>query len=513
MLTKHFLSDICNFLPHGRIYRRESLCFPRTVDRIFIYLSLIRENRTTQCEEGTKPMDVSKLFELSSVDCELVPLEKYQQILDSAGVTCIELIDFCKDSKCDGAKRLASRIDKSEEFARNLLEEFELFVRQDLHKSPKPEDSFSTGLNSLDFALMGGLPRGQITEIYGPSGAGKSQLLLHLALSIISSSKQNCIFLSTESYLETRRLLQLCQDDESKLDCIHYLYCRDFENQDHAIYTQLEAKLRLESSRNHEIAAVFVDSISHHMRLADIPVDSRAFLQLRLDAQNAHLGGDAALVDCGRDCNIPMKFFKGHTSFKRRMIRKKGLFDLHHQLSRLAQSHNVAMVIANQVSDLVEDPSPISSSNDTSNNPLKLNSQMGFLLYGNGQQRPQNSFLYRIAVSEDLGAKRMKIAEKSSGCDELNCFDCSGKLMPALGYTWAKLVSRRIYLQKVIAPISGEDKHALCQEHSVPRSKCSQSINTFYAKVVSPRQNFSEHLGGDNALFHITSKSLEAVPT
>lgn len=38
----------------------------------------------------------------------------------------------------------------------------------------------STGLSSLDLVIGGGIPEGQVTEIYGPSASGKSTLSIHL---------------------------------------------------------------------------------------------------------------------------------------------------------------------------------------------------------------------------------------------------------------------------------------------------------------------------------------------
>ncbi|KAH3883292.1 hypothetical protein DPMN_007246 [Dreissena polymorpha] len=67
----------------------------------------------------------------------------------------------------------------------------------------------STGLNSVDKLLDGGLYTGEVTEICGGIAAGKTQLCLNVSASVIKQDCQTAVFIDTGTSFSARRLAQM----------------------------------------------------------------------------------------------------------------------------------------------------------------------------------------------------------------------------------------------------------------------------------------------------------------
>ncbi|KAB8231421.1 putative DNA repair protein (Rad57) [Aspergillus alliaceus] len=128
---------------------------------------------------------------------------------------------------------------------------------------------------ALDELLGGGIPTRYVTEVTGESGSGKTQFLLTLLLAVQLPSPRglgkNAIYISTEAPLSTPRLSQLKtshpylstlpRDDAPSLENILSINAMDLESQEHILNYQLPVAIQ-----RHNIGLVVIDSITSNYR-------------------------------------------------------------------------------------------------------------------------------------------------------------------------------------------------------------------------------------------------------
>ena len=189
--------------------------------------------------------------------------------------------------------------------------------------SPSSWPSFISTLDpDLDAALGGGIPTGRITEFAGESGAGKTQFLLSLCLAVQLPSPhglgRQALYISTESGLATSRLAQMLranpllndlhQDDKPSLDNILSTALPDLESQDHILQYQVPVLLE-----RHSIGLIVLDSVAANYRA-------------EFERHGSSRGSNMA-------------------------ARSSDLVRLGALLRDFARRYNLAVVVANQVSD------------------------------------------------------------------------------------------------------------------------------------------------------------------
>ncbi|EAS31390.3 DNA repair protein RAD57 [Coccidioides immitis RS] len=185
---------------------------------------------------------------------------------------------------------------------------------------PPSLSSISTLDPLLDDVLSGGILTGYVTEIAGESGSGKTQLLLHLLLSVQLPPpyglRKNALYISTEADLATNRLSQLLDGhpllislpedvQRPSLDNVLSITTVDLETQDHILNYHVPAAIS-----RYNVGLVVIDSITANYRV------------------ESSTNNVCGLLD--------------------RAWELKRLGQL---LRNLAVTHNIAVVVANQISD------------------------------------------------------------------------------------------------------------------------------------------------------------------
>ncbi|KAJ5578105.1 uncharacterized protein N7459_007069 [Penicillium hispanicum] len=128
---------------------------------------------------------------------------------------------------------------------------------------------------AFDALLGGGIPTGYVTEVTGESGSGKTQFLLSLLLAVQLPKphglQKSAIYISTEHPLATTRLSQLLQchpllstlpaGQAPSLQRILSINAMDLETQDHIINYQLPVAIT-----RYDVGLVIIDSVTSNYR-------------------------------------------------------------------------------------------------------------------------------------------------------------------------------------------------------------------------------------------------------
>ncbi len=167
----------------------------------------------------------------------------------------------------------------------------------------------STGSKNLDKLLGGGIETQGITEVYGQFASGKSQLGFQLAVNVQLPPEKgglgkNCLFIDTENTFSPNRIVQVAKalkfDTEKALKNIFVARAYNSEHQ------MLLVEKANEMIEQNNIGLIIIDSLTSHFR-ADFT--GRGELAPRQQKLNKHL----------------------------------------HLLQRLADAHNLAVYVTNQV--------------------------------------------------------------------------------------------------------------------------------------------------------------------
>ncbi|KAL2195776.1 P-loop containing nucleoside triphosphate hydrolase protein [Corynascus similis CBS 632.67] len=186
--------------------------------------------------------------------------------------------------------------------------------------------TISTLDSELDHALGGGIPAGYVTEVTGESGAGKTQFLLSLLLSVQLPPPHGlgrpALYISTEAPLSTRRLAQmlsanplfqrLAPAERPSLDNIISTVTQDLESQDHILTFQVPVEVERRG-----IGLIVLDSVA---------ANYRAEFERSASSSGGKHGSNMG-------------------------ARTAELLKLGMHLRNIAQRHNLAVVVSNQVAD------------------------------------------------------------------------------------------------------------------------------------------------------------------
>ncbi|KAJ5519766.1 DNA recombination and repair protein Rad51 C-terminal [Penicillium fimorum] len=341
-------------------------------------------------------------------------------------------------------------------------------------------NTISTLDPGMDALLGGGIPTGYVTEITGESGSGKTQFLLSLCLAVQlpkpQGLRQRAMYISTEHPLSTLRLSQLLEchpilstlpaEQAPSLQDILSINAMDLETQDHILNFHLPVAIE-----RYNIGLVIIDSVTSNYR-----------------AEHAS------------------------NSIQALTKRSSQLAKLGHLLQNLAVKEDIAIVLANQVSDRFE---PIKSSEPTPQSGLSIPSQTTDrgsgpvsplpksrteqLATRNSQQPPSSSaissspyhaphdknFDGSYLIAPRVRNSMLNVAHQErfySGWGD-GAYPDSGSLKnPALGFVWSTQIACRIALKKEESHAVGVsvDDHA----YTAPTQETSQfqnggNVNTY----------------------------------
>lgn len=194
---------------------------------------------------------------------------------------------------------------------------------------------------ALDAALGGGFPTGVLSEVVGESGVGKTQLLLSLLVAVQLPPPRGlgrkALYISSEAPLTTSRLTQIIRshpDHETlqkhcSLQAIATINTPDLEAQEHILMHQLPVQLS-KAEQFGGVAGSFGLVV-----LDSVAANFRPFFGGGAGDRGGGGGGPGA--PSGRGNSLAARSLE---------LTRLGML-----LRTLAQKHNLAVVVANQVAD------------------------------------------------------------------------------------------------------------------------------------------------------------------
>lgn len=463
-------------------------------------------------------MDITKQYPKLSLDYENAAVFDIEGLLSTLGLSSVDLIHLSRTLDRNIVSNLSVRSGRTSEEVIRMINTARKYFEAELKETDLSisQTHIPTNLRIIDESLLGGVPLGQITEVFGASGCGKSQFLLSLAVNALKlggGSKNICIYISTESTLESRRLNDFSKNVPRALDRISYIYCPDLEHQDHILFTQLRVKLQKEISEGNQPRMVVIDSVGHHLRAENTFLNSLQFFRSHLAWQEEQLG-DLPMYQQEKVQfdSITNKYSKGDAKFRNRTSKQYYLFSLYAHLSELAHTYNVAVVLANQVSDVMDRKYDNSFGEWTlgpeDEDPLAFNFQVGtFLGWDAGSYMILDSFDQPDPKLVGQGAEQFKRdgenrkrkysndrsteknIQKNDVCsEERQLYRGPKKKVPAMGYTWSKLITHRILLWKTYQPIIEHAKEEVNYDSRAGNKNVDGENSTFQQETPNSDQ-------------------------
>ncbi|KAG4305599.1 hypothetical protein PORY_001155 [Pneumocystis oryctolagi] len=258
-----------------------------------------------------------------------------QTVFDRAKISTLDLLML---DPIEISKKTSMTVAEVEELIEKVVKGCIPEVQNVLRK--ERQRFLTTGDWKIDRFLSGGIPLGHVLEI-ADSGTGKSQFCLQLCLTvqlpqILGGLEKEAIYISTEIGLSTKRLFEIAHGLGNKLrrehpevdicldgfgDRVHCITCVDLEEQDHVIHFQLPVALE-----KYNAGVVILDNIATHYR-AEYDT-SKVYSQTKTSDM-----AKSNLVDL--------------------VNRSRDLVKLGAHLRSLANKHQCAVIVVNQVSDKI----------------------------------------------------------------------------------------------------------------------------------------------------------------
>jgi DNA repair protein RadA len=224
----------------------------------------------------------------------------YEDLMSIAAASSGELVSVCEIGEATAEKII--------EAARSKLD-MDFKTAEDVLEKRKEVGKITTGSKALDALLGGGIETRAITEGYGAFGSGKTQLGFQLAVNVQLPKEKGglngrCIYIDTESTFRPERIVQMAEAsglDSKKV--LKNIYTAKAFNSDHQVVLAEKAK---DIIKERDIKIIIIDSLMSHFRS---DYSGRGELAPRQQKLNRHL----------------------------------------HSLQKIADVHNIAVYVTNQV--------------------------------------------------------------------------------------------------------------------------------------------------------------------
>jgi DNA repair protein RadA len=224
----------------------------------------------------------------------------YNEMIAIAAASAGEIAAACEISDATAEKIIQS--------ARGMLD-MGFKTAADLMERRQEVGRITTGSKTLDALIGGGVETQAITEAFGMFGSGKSQIGFQLAVNVQLPKEKGglngkCIFIDTESTFRPERILEIAKHhnlDAKKV--LANIFVAKAYNSDHQVVLAEKAK---ELIKEQGVKLIIVDSLMSHFRS---DYSGRGELAPRQQKLNRHM----------------------------------------HMLQKLADTHNIAVYLTNQV--------------------------------------------------------------------------------------------------------------------------------------------------------------------
>ncbi|GAB7340741.1 hypothetical protein MBLNU457_7119t1 [Dothideomycetes sp. NU457] len=339
-------------------------------------------------------------------------LSQYSHILPSLEKALISSTDLLTLDVLDIAKRAHVPLAEVRRLADDVLRE--LHAQLHAQRSPVADETSGTASHDgahesnkhgsfvristldpgLDLALGGGFCAGRLSEVTGESAAGKTQLLLSLCLAVQlpppHGLSKSALYITTEASLQTTRLAQILndntlisqydEDSRPSLDQIQSTKVGDLEAQEHIIQYQVPVAVE-----RGNVGLIVLDSVAANFR-----------------AEFDRGSGDGK-----------KKSAEAFAERSRQLTRLGAL------LREIAETHNVAVVVANQVQDRFAAVANLQEhASQPASQALSHRSDSGNSKAASTQSRDRD----RAAPQNDI-AFAIQVAEGEEGLPALSTFD------------------------------------------------------------------------------------------
>jgi len=253
--------------------------------------------RTMASKKQEREARIEDLPGIGAATAEKLRLAGFDNLMSIAVATPGEIIDAAGITEATARKAIRAARD-------NLEMGFQSGI--DLMKKREGIEKISTGSKNFDTLLAGGVETGAITECFGPYGSGKTQIAHLLAVQTIAKDPEAvAVYIDTENTFRPNRIKQFAEaisvDPEKVLQNIKV--ARAF-NSDHQMLLAEKAEELIKQGL--KVKLIVVDSLTAHFRAEFV---GRGTLAERQQKLNKHM----------------------------------------HTLSKLADMHNLAVYVTNQV--------------------------------------------------------------------------------------------------------------------------------------------------------------------
>ncbi|CAI5758039.1 unnamed protein product [Candida verbasci] len=277
----------------------------------------------------------------------------YESILSTLKDQGQSINDVLKAFESEELDQFSKNIEEPLEGINDFCNNLKFIINEEPSKDFFKLQFISTGMPSIDKELGGGIPLGEVSEIFGASGCGKSQFLFQL---LYNSNKafpeSEDIHISTESYLESNRLYDIFGfQSHNGFKSISEIYCKSLESQEHVLYTQLPTKLAQNENRT---KLVVIDSIAHHFRRDASLLNSNYFREA-ISKHEDDLASEKDILELTKSQDIQLKLVSKTPKYASRTGKLYYITQMYRHLSELAARFNIAIVLINQVSDRTQD--------------------------------------------------------------------------------------------------------------------------------------------------------------